>query len=75
MRSNGFMTYENIIKYYENIADTVGQTFYNEDARIKYINEDNKGVHRYEGNHSGRRLRHPALPADKGHLQAAAPSL
>ena len=43
MRSNGFMTYENIIKYYENIADTVGQTFYNEDARIKYINEANKG--------------------------------
>ena len=43
MRSNGFMTYENIIKYYENVADTIGQTFYNEDARIKYINEDNKG--------------------------------
>lgn len=42
MRSNGFMTYENIIKYYENIADTIGQTFYNEDARLKYINEDNK---------------------------------
>ena len=43
MRSNGFMTYENIIKYYENIANTIGQTFYNEDARIKYINENNKG--------------------------------
>lgn len=43
MRSNGFMTYENIIGYYERIADTIGQTFYNEDARIKYINEDNKG--------------------------------
>ena len=37
------MTYENIIGYYERIADTIGQTFYNEDARIKYINENNKG--------------------------------
>ena len=35
MRANGYMTYKNIISYYENIANTVGQTFYNQDARIK----------------------------------------
>ena len=29
----------------------------------------------YEGYHSGRRLRHPAVSADKGHLQAIAPGI
>jgi len=34
-----------------------------------------KGVHKYERYHSCRRCRHPALPADHGHQQAAAAGL
>ena len=50
MRANGYMTYKNIISYYENIANTVGQTFYNQDARIKYIEAmDGQWVHLCNG--------------------------
>lgn len=42
MRSNGYLTPENVISYYEDIIDDIGATFFNEDARIKYINENNK---------------------------------
>ena len=42
LRANGHISYETIINYYEDIINKVGETFYNEDARIKYINEDNK---------------------------------
>ena len=42
LRANGYISYETIISYYENVINKVGETFYNEDARIKYINEDNK---------------------------------
>ena len=44
------MTYENIISYYENIANTIGQSFYNQDARIKYIEVmDGQWIHLCNG--------------------------
>lgn len=50
MRSNGYMTYKNIISYYENIANTIGQSFYNQDARIKYIEVmDGQWIHLCNG--------------------------
>lgn len=42
LRANGYISYDTIISYYEDVINKVGETFYNEDARIKYINEDNK---------------------------------
>ena len=44
------MTYKNIISYYENIANTIGQSFYNQDARIKYIEVmDGQWIHLCNG--------------------------
>lgn len=43
MRSNGHLTYDNMMKYFESgMISTIGEVFYNLDQRLKYANEDNK---------------------------------
>lgn len=43
MRSNGHITYDNIMKYFESdMISKIGEVFYNLDQRLKYANEDNK---------------------------------
>jgi hypothetical protein len=55
LRANGYISYDTIISYYEAIINKVGETFYNEDARIKYINDNNKA---YVYMCNGSRLEH-----------------
>ena len=44
MRSNGYLTYENLLSYYEGkVIGTIGEVFYNKDQRLKYANEEYKG--------------------------------
>lgn len=43
MRSNGHITYDNIMKYFESdMISKIGEVFYNLDQRLKYANEDNR---------------------------------
>ena len=43
MRANGYLTYDNIMKYFEtNMISKIGEVFYNLDQKLKYVNENNK---------------------------------
>lgn len=43
-------SYDNLLSYYENAINSIGQTFYNEDAYIKYINTDRTYYYLCNGN-------------------------
>ena len=49
LRENVF-SYDNLLDYYKNAIGEVGQTFYNEDAYIKYINNDRTYYYLCNGN-------------------------
>lgn len=42
LRSNGIFSYDKVMEFFEGeIINKIGETFYNEDQRIKYVNENN----------------------------------